>query len=130
MRGGNLHTRQAQIQTAKKYRMNEEKRQYIGNLLKKREEFERKQREIFNAGQSKHSHAEIGDWLKCFPCMVRRKDQIETRHKMGLVDGGRYMKWRKKNMVDYDRRMYVANELDLRFGAKDFQQIPKGAITR
>mgnify|MGYP001588332509 FL=1 len=57
--------------------------------------------------------------------MQRRKDQIELRQKLGLQSSSKYLNWRKKNTVEYDRRMYVANELDLRFGVKDLQRIPK-----
>ena len=107
-----------------------EKRQYIDNLAKKREAFEHSQKAIFNAGQGKHSHAEISDWLKCFPCMLRRKDQLEERQKLNLANSKKYLNWRKKNTTEYDRRMYVANELDLRFGVKDLRQLPKNAVTR
>ena len=107
-----------------------EKRAYIDNLAKKREAFEFNQKKIFNAGQGKHSHAEISDWLKCFPCMLRRKDQLEERQKLNLANSKKYLNWRKKNTTEYDRRMYVANELDLRFGVKDLRQLPKNAVTR
>lgn len=106
-----------------------ERRAYLDRLNKKREAFEHNQREIFNAGQGPHSHAEISDWLKCFGCMVRRKDQLEQRHKLNLAGSKKYLNWRKKNTTEYDRRMYVANELDLQFGVKDLRTLPKNTVT-
>lgn len=108
---------------------NSERKAYLEKLAKKREEFEHKQRAIFNAGQSAHSHAEITDWLKCFPCAIRRKEQIAERQKLGLADPKKYHNWRKKNTAGYDHRVYVANELNLQFGAKDARPMPKGVVT-
>lgn len=110
-------------------KFNSEKRAYIDRLAKKREAFEHNQKAIFNAGKSKHSHAEISDWLKCFPCMLQRRDQTAERQKIGLANSKKYLNWRKKNTTEYDRRMYVANELDLRFGVKDLRTLPKNTIT-
>ena len=90
--------------------MNSEQQQYIEKLKKQRAEFEAKMRMVYNEGDNKHSHAEIGDWLKCFPCMLARKNQLEAKHKIGMANPRDYMKWRRKNTVDYENRLRRARD--------------------
>ena len=96
--------------------MNDEQRNYIEKLQKKREEFEQKSRKLYAAGSTKHSHAEISDWLKCFPCMIARKNQLEERKKMGLGSSKDYMKWRKANTITYDDKLRRARDNVYNFG--------------
>ena len=90
--------------------INSEQEQFFHRLAKQREEFERKIRMVYNEGSTRHSHAEISDWIKCFPCMLARKNQIEARHKIGLDNSRSYMKWLKKNTRTYNDRLRRARE--------------------
>ena len=90
--------------------MNSEQKQFFDKLAKQREAFERKMRTVYNEGNTKHSHAEISDWLKCFPCMLARKNQMEAKHKIGVDNPRSYMNWLKKNTTEYDDRLRRARE--------------------
>lgn len=83
---------------------------YIENLKKQREIFERKVRTLYGEGATRHSHAELGDYFKCFHCMMQRRNQMEARNKMGLSNPRDYMKWRKKNSITYQDKLKRAQE--------------------
>mgnify|MGYP001594663859 CR=1 FL=1 len=90
--------------------MNLEQQQYIEKLTKQRANFEAKMRMVYNEGNTRHSHAEISDWLKCFHCMLARKNQMEAKRKIGMDNPRNYMKWRKRNTLGYDDRLRRAQE--------------------
>lgn len=90
--------------------MNSEQQRYIKNLQKKREIFEKQARMMYGEGSTRHSHAEISDWIKCFHCMLARKQQLEARHKLGLSNPRDYMRWRKRNTIDYEVKLERARE--------------------
>lgn len=90
--------------------MNSEQQQYIENLKKQREVFERQARILYGEGATRHSHAEVGEYFKCFHCMMQRRNQLEARHKMGLSNSRKYMRWRKQNTINYNDKLRRAQE--------------------
>ena len=96
--------------------MNGEQQEYIRKLQEKRQIFERKARKLYAEGSTRHSHAEINDWLKCFHCMRARKNQLEERQKMGLGSSKDYMKWRKANTITYEDKLRRARDNVYKFG--------------
>ena len=85
--------------------MNSEQEKYIARLLEKRDTFEKKMRTIYAEGSTKHSHAEIGDWIKCFHCMLARQNQTEAKKKLGVGNPKDYMKWIKNNTRIFDDKL-------------------------
>ena len=83
---------------------------YIEKLKKQREIFERKARTLLFEGATRHSHTELADYFKCFHCMIARKNQLEARHKMGLSNSRNYMRWRKRNTINYNDKLRRAQE--------------------
>lgn len=90
--------------------MNSEQRQYIDKILQKQEEFRHKAREMYGAGSTRHSHAEIGDYFKCFHCMIQKRNQMEVRHKFGLSSGRKYLRWRKENSINLPTKLQRARD--------------------
>lgn len=88
--------------------MNLEQQQYIERLTKCREIFEHKARTLYGEGATRHSHAELGDYFKCFHCMIQRRNQMEARKKMGLDNSRTYARWRKTNTIDYETKLWRA----------------------
>ena len=87
-----------------------EQQRYIEKLLEQKRVFEKKALMLYGEGSNAHSHAEIGDWIKCFPCMLAKKKQVEARHKLGISNPRAYMKWRKRNTIDLDAKLRRARE--------------------
>jgi len=61
--------------------------------LKDFKNFEKIQRAILDAGATKHSHAEIGDWAKCLTCKSKNEDRVLMMRKLGFTSGAQYRNW-------------------------------------
>ena len=70
--------------------------------LKERENYKPIQKKLFGILQSTHSHAEVMDYAKCFPCQQRFQKYKEEKAKLGFVSTAQFLKWEKvgKEIMD------------------------------
>lgn len=66
-------------------------------LVSENEIYQQKFKTLYSLLQSRHSHAEMSEWVNCFPCMQRYKEYKEMRSKMNLKESGKFLKWLNKN---------------------------------
>lgn len=50
---------------------------------------------ILDAGATKHSHSEIGEWATCTHCQQKEKDRLLMMKKLGFQSGAQYLAWKK-----------------------------------
>lgn len=62
------------------------------------------QKAILEAGATRHSHGEIGEWAKCKQCQQKEMDRLLMMKKLGFQNGKQYMAW-KRIMNKIDERM-------------------------
>ena len=62
------------------------------------------QKAILEAGSTKHSHGEIGEWAKCKYCQWKEWNRKETILRLGFKNGTQYILW-KKTHEEIKRRM-------------------------
>ena len=65
------------------------------SYLKDHNNYEKIQLSIINAGATKHSHGDLEEFAKCFPCQRKQHERAETMRKLGFTSGAQYMKWRQ-----------------------------------
>lgn len=63
--------------------------------LKDPRNYEKIQRELLNAGATKHSHAEVIEWAGCKDCQGREWNRKEVMVRLGFKSGTHYLVWRR-----------------------------------
>lgn len=59
------------------------------------------QKAILEAGATRHSHGEIGEWAKCKQCQQKEWNRKEMMLKLGFKSGAQYLQWKKiMNKID------------------------------
>jgi L-amino acid N-acyltransferase YncA len=82
----------------KKYKNQREKPSIFAGLtdfVKDPANYEAIQRQLLDTLASKHSHADVSEWVDCVECQMRVKDHKDLMFKLGFKDSATYMAWRK-----------------------------------
>lgn len=63
--------------------------------LKEPKNYLKVQKAIIQAGATKHSHSDMGEWAGCNTCQTKQHERAETMRKLGFKSGRQYMAWKK-----------------------------------
>ena len=61
--------------------------------LKDPANYKRVQKELLDAGATRHSHGEMVEWAGCVPCQRKLRDRVEMMKKLGFKSPAQYMAW-------------------------------------
>ena len=80
----------------------------LPKYLKDPANYEKIQKELLNAGASRHSHAEVVAWAACVECQGRQKDRADMMRELGFKSAAQYMAWQKihteiRNLMPLDK---------------------------
>lgn len=67
----------------------------IPEHLKDHANYKKIMKAIIDAGATKHSHGEIGEWARCFPCQRKQNDRLLMMKSLGFKSKAHYMTWHR-----------------------------------
>ena len=67
----------------------------LPDFLKDHANYDRIRKEIYNAGATKHSHSDVGEWAACAYCMQREWNRKEFMKRLGFKSEAQYKEWQK-----------------------------------
>ncbi len=63
--------------------------------LKDRKNYKKIMKAILEAGRTRHSHGEIGEWAACYHCQRRQNDRLLMMKSLGFKSKAHFMTWQK-----------------------------------
>lgn len=88
--------------------------QILANLpghLKDRKNYKKIMKAILNAGATRHSHGEIGEWAKCFHCQRKQNDRLLMMKSLGFKTKAHFMVFQRIH-EEIERRMPLEGRID------------------
>lgn len=67
----------------------------LPEYLKDPNNYDKIQRAILDAGATRHSHGEVGEWASCKSCKQKEIDRLMMMKKLGFESGTQYLMWKK-----------------------------------
>lgn len=67
----------------------------LPDYLKDSANFDKIQMAILDAGATKHSHGDVGEWASCISCQQKEWDRKEMMIKLGFQSAAQYKAWQK-----------------------------------